>query len=142
MHRLAIGIVVACAAVNMFASSPQAQTPAPAGKAPVHARQVRRLLIQHAMVIPGPGTPAYGPTDILVEDGVIARLGTRTPGWPEPDEIIDASTKYGMPGIVNTHMHWRRLRAAPITCPSERNLIMPGRVPTACDVLGSSENTN
>jgi len=34
----------------------------------VHARQVKRLLITDAMVIPGPATPAYGPVDILVQE--------------------------------------------------------------------------
>ena len=58
------------------------------------------------MVIPGPGTPAFGPTDILAEDGVITRVGTAGPGWPDADAVIDATGKYVMPGIVNTHMHW------------------------------------
>ena len=50
-----------------------AQTPSSAGpKAPVHAKQVKRLLITGAMVIPGTGVPASGPTDILVDDGRIA----------------------------------------------------------------------
>ena len=77
----------------------------------VHARQVKRLLITNAMVIPGTGVPAAGPSDILVEDGLIARIGSSSGGrWPEADAVIDATGKYVMPGIVNTHMHWHEER--------------------------------
>ena len=47
---------------------PQAQTSAQ------HAREVGRLLIRSAMVIPGTGMPAYGPVDLLLERGTIARI--------------------------------------------------------------------
>jgi imidazolonepropionase-like amidohydrolase len=126
-------------------SRPLAQTPAPqagvaASKAAVHAKQVKRLLIQHAMVIPGPGTPAYGPTDILVEDGVIARLGNSRQ-WPDADEVIDATNKYVMPGIVNTHMHWHEERVGPIPIQYERNLYLAAGVTTAREVGGNFEKT-
>src|SRR5262249_4549312 len=49
-------------------TSPVAQT---SDAAALHARQVKRLLIKGAMVIPGPAVPAAGPMDILVEDGSI-----------------------------------------------------------------------
>lgn len=48
------------------AAVPRAQSPS----APVHARGVKRLLISGAMAIRGPGTPAYGPADTLIEDGI------------------------------------------------------------------------
>ena len=82
------------------------QRPAgPSGPAPAHARAVKRLLIKNAMVIYGNAKPAFGPVDILVEDGLIARVGRTPPNDPPADAVIDATGKYVMPGIVNTHMH-------------------------------------
>jgi len=107
----------------------------------VHARQVRRLLIQHAMVITGNGTPAYGLVDILSEDGVISRIGNAGPGWPEPDMVIDATGKYVMPGIVDTHMHWHDVRSGPIPIQYERDLYLANGVTTAREVGGNFEKT-
>src|SRR5437667_10300883 len=113
-------------AVAMTAAAPSAQTPATAraGTTAVHARQVKHLLIKNAMVIPGPATPAYGPVDILAEDGLIARIGASSADdrWPAADATIDATGKYVMPGIVNTHMHWHEERVGPLPIQSERNL--------------------
>ena len=112
-------------AVAFSGGAPVAQAPAPA-KAPVHAKQVKRLLIKNAMVLSGPAVPAAGPLDILLEDGLIARMGNSR-NWPEADEIIDATGKYVMPGIVNTHMHWHEERVGPIPIQYERNLYLGGR---------------
>src|SRR5262245_25779646 len=77
------------------------------GNPAAHRRSVKRTLIKAAMVVPGTGVPAYGPADILLEDGLIARIGSSAEGpWPDADAVINASGKYVMPGIVNTHMHW------------------------------------
>ena len=132
--------------VSLFAAvvaGPSAQTPSSAGpKAPVHAKQVKRLLITGAMVIPGTGVPASGPTDILVEDGRIARIGSAADGkWPEADMVIDAAGKYVMPGIVNTHMHWHEERVGPIPIQYERNLYLAAGVTTAREVGGDFEKT-
>jgi len=109
---------------------------------PVHARQVRRLLIRNAMIIPGTGVPAYGPADILVEDGRIAKLGSSNAGgWPQPDTIIDGTGKYVMPGIVNTHMHWHEERVGPIPIQYERNLYLAAGVTTAREVGGNFAKT-
>jgi imidazolonepropionase-like amidohydrolase len=130
-----------------------AQTPAPApgaaaaaaaaaGKAPVHAQAVKRLRINNAMVIPGTGVPAYGPVDILVEDGLIARVGSDpNKRWPAADAVIDGTGKYVMPGIVNTHMHWHEERVGPIPIQYERNLYLAAGVTTAREVGGDFEKT-
>ena len=82
---------LAFAAVVAIVSAPTAQSPSvvPAAKAPVHAKQVKRLLIRNAMLITGNATPAYGPVDILAEDGLLARIGngasTGPDRWPEPE---------------------------------------------------------
>jgi len=138
-----ISVALAAAAFAVTAISPSAQTPsAPGGKAAVHARQVKRLLIRNAMIIPGPAVPAFGPEDILLEDGLIAKIGTSTNAhWPDADMVIDAANKYVMPGIVNTHMHWHEERVGPIPIQYERNLYLAAGVTTAREVGGDFEKT-
>jgi imidazolonepropionase-like amidohydrolase len=104
-----------------------------------HARAVNRLLIRNAMVIPGSGVPASGPTDILVERGIITRMGSATASWPAADAVIDAAGKYVMPGIVNTHMHWHEERVGPMPIQYERNLYLASGVTTAREVGGDFE---
>jgi imidazolonepropionase-like amidohydrolase len=140
MRYLALAIVVSGFAVAM--ETPTAQAPAAGAKAAVHARQVKRLLITNAMIIPGTGVPASGPSDILVEDGLIARVGSSKGGrWPEADGIIDGTGKYVMPGIVNTHMHWHEERVGPIPIQYERNLYLAAGITTAREVGGDFEKT-
>ncbi len=132
--------------VSLSAQAPAASS----AKAPVHAKVVKRLLIKNAMVIPGTATPAYGPVDILVEDGLISRIGTApvsgTPmsaerRWPEADAVIDATGKYVMPGIINTHMHWHEERVGPIPIQYERDLYLVNGVTTAREVGGNFDKT-
>jgi imidazolonepropionase-like amidohydrolase len=143
MTRRLVGIAIGCAAILAGASAllAQRQTTA-APKTPVHAAQVKRLLIKNAMIIPGPGTPAYGPADILTEDGVIAKIGDSVAGrWPEADAVIDATGKYVTPGIVNTHMHWHEERVGPIPIQYERDLYLAAGVTTAREVGGNFEKS-
>jgi imidazolonepropionase-like amidohydrolase len=149
--------IVACAgvaglAIGLTAGRPAAQVPGGAGaKAPVHAKQVKRLLIRNAMVIYGNAKPAFGPVDILIEDGLISRIGmppvagVSSPAsaerWPEPDMIIDATGKYVMPGIINTHMHWHEERVGPLPIQYERNLYLAAGVTTAREVGGNYAKT-
>ncbi len=140
MRYLALAIVASGFAVAVAA--PAAQAPAAGARAAVHARQVKRLLITNAMIIPGTGVPASGPSDILVEDGLIARVGSSRGGrWPEADAIIDGAGKYVMPGIVNTHMHWHEERVGPIPIQYERNLYLAAGITTAREVGGDFEKT-
>jgi imidazolonepropionase-like amidohydrolase len=126
-----------------YAAAAVATAQAPAGeKSPAHARGVQRLLIRNAMIIPGTGVPAYGPSDILVEGGVIARIGNSAAGrWPAADAAIDATGKYVMPGIVNTHMHWHEERVGPLPIQYERNLYLAAGVTTAREVGGNFEKS-
>ena len=136
-------VVIAAAGFALTIAGPAAQVrPIASGKTPVHAKQVRRLLIKSAMIIPGTGVPASGPSDILLEDGLIARIGNSEAGrWPEADTIIDGAGKYIMPGIVNTHMHWHQERVGPIPIQYERNLYLAAGVTTAREVGGEFEKT-
>jgi imidazolonepropionase-like amidohydrolase len=109
----------------------------PTARAAVHGRDVGRLLIRGAMVIPGTGVPASGPMDLLIEGGRIARMGNAiAENWPAADAMIDATGKYVMPGIVNTHMHWHEERVGPIPIQYERNLYLASGVTTAREVGG------
>ena len=101
---------------------------APAGRdTAVHARKPSQLLIRKAMVIYGNGKPAYGPMDILVQDGVIARIAPNLS--VDADAVIDATGKYVMPGLVDTHMHWHDSRAGiPMPIQYERNLYLANGV--------------
>lgn len=93
----------------------------------VHAERPTRLLIRQAMVIYGNGRPPYGPVDILVQDGLIANIAPTLP--MEADAVIDASGKYVMPGMVNTHMHWHDERAGqPMPIQYARNLYLAAGV--------------
>ncbi|MBE3095503.1 MAG: amidohydrolase family protein [Planctomycetes bacterium] len=127
---LVAGLAVATTAV------PAGQRPAaPAAKPPVHAKQVQRLLITNAMVIYGNAKPAYGPVDILVQDGLIARVG-RTPATePPPDAVIDAAGKYVLPGLINTHIHLQDERGGvPQPFQYELNLYLAAGCTTVRDV--------
>ena len=119
-----IALAVMVGASALVAS---AQGRAAARDTAVHARKPGRLLIRHAMVIYGNGKPPYGPMDILVQDGVIANIAPSLP--VEADAVIDATGKYVMPGLVNTHMHWHDERAGvPMPIQYERNLYLASGV--------------
>jgi imidazolonepropionase-like amidohydrolase len=122
------------AACVLAAVQPATQTTAQ------HAREVGRLVIRNAMVIPGTGMPAYGPVDLRIERGTIVRIGSADgEKWPAADAAIDATGKYVMPGIVNTHMHWHEERVGPIPIQYERNLYLASGVTTAREVGGDFE---
>jgi imidazolonepropionase-like amidohydrolase len=128
------------AIVAALAASGAGQTP-PAADEParLHAREPRRLLIRNAMVIYGNARPAFGPVDILVEGGIISAIGRRAAAsGPAPDAVIDATGKYVMPGLVNTHMHWHEERQPGVPQPIqyERNLYLASGVTTAREVGG------
>ncbi len=111
------------------------QRPAAQAPAPSHGKAASRLLIRNAMVIYGNAKPAFGPVDILVQDGLIARVGPLSPKDPPPDAVIDATGKYVMPGIVNAHMHLQDERggvAQPFQY--EANLLLACGITTVRDV--------
>ncbi len=120
---------------------------------PMHARAAHRLVIQNAMVIYGSGKPAFGPVDIVVQDGLISYIGpadaapsatSAIPTTPRSsDTVIDATGKYVMPGIVNAHMHWHEERQPGMPQPIqyERNLYLAAGVTTVREVGGDFDKS-
>ena len=139
LHLLAAAsLVVALAfvvpALLVADQAPGAAAKTAAGKAPVHAKQVKRLLIRNAMVIYGNAEPPFGPTNVAVEDGLIMRVGGVPRDWVA-DAEIDATGKYVMPGIVNGHIHLQDERGGiPQPIQYEFNLYLAAGATTIRDV--------
>ncbi|MDH4196734.1 MAG: amidohydrolase family protein [Candidatus Aminicenantes bacterium] len=102
--------------------------------APEHAKPVKRLLIRNAMIIYGNAEPPFGPANVCIEDGRIARVGGVPREW-QADAEIDATGKYVMPGIVNGHMHLQDERGGvPQPFQYEMNLYLAAGATTIRDV--------
>jgi imidazolonepropionase-like amidohydrolase len=139
---LVITALVVIATANAFGeqarpsrqATVQPSQPPKAASPAEHAKQYKRLLIRNAMVIYGNAEPPFGPANICVEDGLIARVGGAPRDWA-PDAEIDASGKYVMPGIVNTHIHLQDERAGiPQPLQYEMNLYLAAGATTVRDV--------
>lgn len=64
------------------------------------------VLIRHARIVDGSGAPPAGPSDLLLEDGRIARItaaGTLTP--PPDAAVLDAAGRTLIPGLIDLHQH-------------------------------------
>ena len=87
-------------------------------------QQHRRLVISNATVVSGCGTPAEGPVDIVIENGMITEAIKVDPiaisrypaGWQRPrgDGQVDATGMYVIPGLIEMHVH------VPLVRPSRR----------------------
>src|SRR5262249_9157334 len=107
------------------------------------------LLIHNATVVDGNGTPASGPKDIVVENGLIAdvialdpvslgRSGGRGP--VQADATIDATGKHVLPGLINAHAHLQEERGGkPQPIEYELNIWLACGITTIRDV-GSDTN--
>lgn len=108
---LAIGLLAPLPPASAYAQ-------ASAGQAATMSPQYERLVIRNAFLIDGTGSPARGPVDILVQRGVIADIRDSVPirsstgaplsqdlGGIQADREIDATGKYVMPGLIDTHAH-------------------------------------
>ena len=74
-----------------------------AQNAPTHAQRPARLAIRDAMVVEGPGMPARGPLDIVVEGNRITQVGRVPASWQGVE--IDGRGAYVLPGLINMHGH-------------------------------------
>jgi cytosine/adenosine deaminase-related metal-dependent hydrolase len=74
----------------------------------LHNKQLDELLITNAMVVVGVGTPAEGPYDIHVKNGMIHNMmGSRENSNIRNSSIqqLDANGGYVLPGFINMHAH-------------------------------------
>ena len=77
--------------------------------APQHGVKPKRLIVRNALIVEGNGTPASGPRDIVIEDGIISEI--RAPKPAAAGEEIDAAGRYVLPGLINLHGHIQDERA-------------------------------
>src|SRR3954453_8944450 len=131
--------MLSTALLTVRGEAQQSGVPTPA----IHGRTPRRLLIRNGMVIYGSARPPAEPSDVLVENGIITFIGPpgNRPGGADAE--IDATGKYVMPGIVNTHMHWHEERQPGMPQPIqyERNLYLAAGVTTAREVGGDFDKS-
>jgi imidazolonepropionase-like amidohydrolase len=110
-----------------------------------------RLVIRNATIIEGNGTPASGPKDIVVENGLITAIvpldlvsagrgeGRRP---PKADVEIDAAGKYVMPGLINAHGHVQDERGGlPQPVEYELKLWLSCGITTVRDVGSDTQKT-
>jgi imidazolonepropionase-like amidohydrolase len=147
-RSLILALVVPAALAGTLTVRGTAQQQGPAllagGMPPaLHARAPRRLVIRNAMVIYGSARPPSGPSDVVIENGFIVDVGPAGSRIGTTDPFIDATGKYVMPGIVNTHMHWHEDRVPGMRQPIqyERNLYLAAGVTTARELGGDFEKS-
>jgi|SRR6185437_15690869 len=66
--------------------------------------QSKNTLIRNAFIV-NEGKTVKG--DLLIIDGKIAELGPEVNSFPADTVIIDATGKYLLPGVIDTHVHFR-----------------------------------
>ena len=97
-----------------------------------HGRRYERLLIKDVHLIDGNGTPISGPTNVLVENDRIARVGGRA---GEVDAVIDGEGRYLLPGMINLHGHLQDRRGRiPIPYQFQLDLWLATGITTIRDV--------
>jgi cytosine/adenosine deaminase-related metal-dependent hydrolase len=129
----------------LIAALPLVAQPVP----PLHGTKPAKLIIRNVLVVEGNGTPASGPKDIVVENGLITDIVTRsaTPATapaaagsgPQP-AIIDETgpggePRYVLPGLINLHAHLQEERAfVPMPRDHVLKLWLMSRITTVRDV--------
>jgi imidazolonepropionase-like amidohydrolase len=81
------------------------------GGAQASSVQAQSLLISDGTLIDGTGNPPIEHAHVLIRDGVIADITTSSPGATGNIETIDARGKFILPGLIDSHVHYRDWKA-------------------------------
>jgi hypothetical protein len=65
------------------------------------------LLIRDGTIIDGTGKPPIEHADVLIRDGVITEITTSSRAAADTIETIDARGKFILPGLIDSHVHYR-----------------------------------
>ncbi|MEP7363990.1 MAG: amidohydrolase family protein [Acidobacteriota bacterium] len=92
-------LLIALVAISSFAQT-----------LPRHGVRPARMVIRGAMVVEGPGMPARGPVDVVVEGNRIMQVGSAPASLQA--EQIDGRDTYVLPGLINMHGHIQESRGS------------------------------
>jgi cytosine/adenosine deaminase-related metal-dependent hydrolase len=73
--------------------------------------QAQSLLISDGTLIDGTGGPPLEHAYVLIRDGVITDITTSAPAAAANRETIDARGKFILPGLIDSHVHYRDWKA-------------------------------
>lgn len=103
------------------------------------------LLITNATIVVGVGTPAEGPYDIYIKNGLIEKLQTSRANSDLRKTVnnqIDAKDQYVLPGFINMHAHIMHQRAnMDMSQPYQYYLWLASGITTVRDVGSNLEKT-
>ncbi len=118
MHRMLLAAILVSSCVEpTWLAAQDADAPAPE-----HGAAPSSIAVRNVRVVRGDGTPAYGPTTVFIEDGVIVEDGRG--GGRSMESVaasVDGSGCTLMPGLVSTHAHIQT-RTAGMAMPREYQL--------------------
>jgi hypothetical protein len=99
------------------------------------------LLLKEVMVVKGNGTPAFGPTNLLIRGGTIEAIGKAALEGDAATQI-EGNGRYVIPGLINMHGHIMESRAG-IEMPIEyqMNLWLASGITTVRDVGSKFERS-
>ena len=111
----------------------------------MHNQKHQDMLITNAMVVVGVGTPAEGPYDIHIKNGLIKTLKSSSKDSDIRKEIteqIDAKGGYVLPGFINMHAHSMYKRSGiDMSQPYQHYLWLASGITTIRDLGSDLEQT-
>ncbi|MFM9976798.1 MAG: amidohydrolase family protein [Sphingomonadaceae bacterium] len=69
------------------------------------AAQAEDIYIHAGRLLDKPGTMARGPSTLIVRDGKVAEVRSGLVAAPAGARLIDLSTKFVLPGLIDSHVH-------------------------------------
>ena len=115
-----------------------------------NGKRYQRFIIRNATIVDGNGTPASGPSDIVIEGNKIVdvvpldlvAIAEKEGVRPKGDIEIDATGKYVLPGLINMHGHVQNERGGkPLPVDYCLKLWLACGITTVRDVGSDTKNT-